>query len=380
VSDKEIYEAFIDWLNKAWFNVPEADELVPLVKARYTPEEAELLTGMPFSTKTLAELAEMKQMDPAELGPKLDALAGKGLVYRSAKSDHVRYRLNDALFVYLRSAFWAGRSDEDSKAIAPLANRYYYNGFFEQYDDSHYKGLRTVPVDETVEDTRQILPYDDVVKIVNDQDYWSVSHCACRHRKNIDPDSPGCTYPTETCLHFGSLGRYIVENGMGREITREETIEILGRCADDGLVHGASNWEEHVDTICNCCKCCCLFLEAFHKLGHSGSLSPSNYRARIDVENCKGCGLCVKRCPMEAVHLEESPQANNKTGKVAVLDREICIGCGVCAHKCPAEAIVLEECEEIRKPARNAHEYMRQYLGDRKAAQAERAETAAKQQ
>jgi len=80
------------------------------------------------------------------------------------------------------------------------------------------------------------------------------------------------------------------------------------------------------------------------------------------------------------VHLEESPQANNKTGKVAVLDREICIGCGVCAHKCPAEAIVLEECEEIRKPARNAHEYMRQYLGDRKAAQAERAETAAKQQ
>ena len=82
--------------------------------------------------------------------------------------------------------------------------------------------------------------------------------------------------------------------------------------------------------------------------------------------------MCVKRCPMEALGLEESPGANNKTGKVAVLNREICIGCGVCAYKCPAEAIVLEEREEIREPPKDVRDFTRSFIADRKAADARR--------
>ena len=105
MSDEAIYKGLIEWLNQAWFKLPEADELIPFLKARYTPEEAEFLTGMPFVTKTLDELAEMKQMDPAELGPKLDAMARKGLVWRRVKNGRTGYRLNDT-FTALRTAFW----------------------------------------------------------------------------------------------------------------------------------------------------------------------------------------------------------------------------------------------------------------------------------
>ena len=147
MSDEAVYTALLEWLNQAWYKLTEADEQMPFLKARYTPEEAELLTGMPWSTKTLDELAELKQMDPAELGPKMDELARKGLVWRRVKNGEVGYRLNDSFFA-LRTAFWPGGTDETTMKLAPLANKYFYDGMFDQWADVHRKGLRTVPIHE----------------------------------------------------------------------------------------------------------------------------------------------------------------------------------------------------------------------------------------
>jgi len=372
MSEESIYRDFIDWLGSTWWGLPESDELMPLIKARYAVEEAQFLTGMPFwgpsRGKTLEELAKVKQMDAAELGPLLDALAGKGVVYRGGQGKSIRYGLNDSFFTLLRSSFWPGGTDEISKTAAPLVNRYFYDGFFDQYADAHTKGLRTLPVEGTIDDTRQFLPYEDVVKVLESQEHFCVATCPCRHRKKLDPDSPDCRHPTEVCLHFGNLAHYMVEQGLGREITREEAREILAKAADSGLVHGVTNWQQDVDTICNCCKCCCMWFDAYHVLNHSKSLDTSNYIACTNAETCEGCGLCVKRCPMEALRLEDSPELDNKTGKVAVLDRELCIGCGVCVHKCPTKSLVLERREVTHDPPENVYEYGMRFVADRRAA------------
>ena len=76
-----------------------------------------------------------------------------------------------------------------------------------------------------------------------------MSHCACRTRYKHDPDYVDSQFPSEVCLHFNELGRYIVENDLGREITKEETIEILKSAAAAGLVHGVANYEKSPDTI-----------------------------------------------------------------------------------------------------------------------------------
>ena len=238
----------------------------------------------------------------------------------------------------------------------------------DQFAEAHTKGLRAIPIDKTVEDPRRILPYEDVVRYVESQDYCTVSNCPCRQRKNLDPDSPDCKHPVEVCLHFGTLGHYIVENGLGREITKEETREILKKAAESGLVHAISNWQEGADTICNCCQCCCLFFEAYHVLKHDKSHDVSNYRVRTNPETCKGCGFCVKRCPMDALELQESPLATNKKGLVAVLTPELCLGCGVCVYKCPTKSLILERREEDTPPPKDAREWMERWYRDKQAA------------
>ena len=377
MSDEVIYREFIDWFKLSW-PLPEAEELLPLVKARFSPEEAAFLTDMPHGMTRLGDLAEQKGMDPAELGPKLDGLARRGVVYRRVVGDRVLYKLNDAFFTFLRSSYWAGSEDETTKSLAPLTNKYFLNGFFENWADVHYQGLRTLPIEETIADTRQVLPYEDVVELAKSLDYPTVSYCPCKQRKNLDSGSDDCEHPGEVCLHFGDLGRYVVENGMGREITHEETLEILREAAKSGLVHGVSNWLDDVDTICNCCKCCCMWLEGHHVLEHPMSLSSSNYRVQNDDEKCKACGLCVSRCPMEALRLEESPEANNKRGQVSVATIERCIGCGVCVYTCPVEALTLERREVTEDPPKDVREFAGHFLRDMQAARVRREQAAAK--
>jgi ferredoxin len=367
VSEDGAYQAFIEWLKLSW-HLPETEDLLALVKERYSPQQAIFLTNLPLGLTKLEDLAEMKGMDPAELGPELDELSRQGVVYRRVEGDTVLYKLNDAFFTFLRSSFWAGRFDEQTQALAPLTNKYYLNGFFQNWAYVHQQGLRTLPIEKTIAETKQILPYEDVVKVLDSLDYFAVSTCPCKHRKNLDPGASDCKHPDEVCLHFGDLGRYTVENDLGREITREEAHEILRRAAKSGLVHGLSNWLEGVDTLCNCCKCCCMWLEQYHVLNHPMSLSPSNYRIQDDHERCKACGLCVKRCPTEARWLEEFPEANNRFGQVAMHKEERCIGCGVCVYTCRAEALTLVGRETIEDPPKDVGEFVKNHLTDIQAA------------
>ncbi|HLV09742.1 MAG TPA: 4Fe-4S binding protein, partial [Halanaerobiales bacterium] len=60
----------------------------------------------------------------------------------------------------------------------------------------------------------------------------------------------------------------------------------------------------------------------------------------IYVNNkCTGCGICVDRCPFNAIELRD--------GKAVIL--ETCTLCGSCVKACPVEAIIIEKREGEEK-------------------------------
>ena len=50
--------------------------------------------------------------------------------------------------------------------------------------------LRSIPINETVESPSQLLPFEDIMQVVDNYEFYSVSHCCCRMRYNLDADYP----------------------------------------------------------------------------------------------------------------------------------------------------------------------------------------------
>ena len=250
MADEKIYEKFIAWMKKAPPGFPDSEDMIALIKARYTPEDAILLTGMPFDYKTIEELAEIKGLNAVDLQPRMDGLAKKGVVWKIFQYGKDRYRLCDLFLVFYRSVYWGGGRNSEHYVMAPLLNKT-FEEHFENFAHAHTRGLRTLPIENVIEDSRGVMPFEDVLKVLDDQDFFCVGNCSCKAKHNLDPDHENCRhYPfEENCVHFGDFARYMVENGHGRELTREECRDVLIRCAEEGLVHGVSNWLNPVDTI-----------------------------------------------------------------------------------------------------------------------------------
>lgn len=376
MSDREVYAGLIDHLRNWIFDLPESQLLLPMLEMRFTPEEAEFLSRFPHIPSTMEQLSGIYGIPADELMAVMQAMMRKGFIYRVEGRTAVRYSLPDSIFVFYRMPGWKGDEDALNRELAPLINRYYIDEMGADFMGYPTKGLRAIPIAHTVEDTKHITPYEDVMAFLEWQDYHSVSTCPCRHRHNLDPAFETCKHETENCLHFGRLGRYIVQNDMGREISPEETREILEAAAEAGLVHGISNTMEGMDTICNCCSCCCLMLEPVRLIppeqrGHQRS----NYMLEMNHDTCKACGLCAKRCPMDALELKDKegvPKVDESGKKLKARDTKevvfqpnLCIGCGVCVYKCPTQSLSLVHRETEEDIPENMSDIGSRFLTER---------------
>jgi len=52
----------------------------------------------------------------------------------------------------------------------------------------------------------------------------------------------------------------------------------------------------------------------------------------IDPDKCKGCMICKKNCPADAISGEKK--------EPHLINRDLCTRCGVCFEKCPFDAIL----------------------------------------
>ena len=56
--------------------------------------------------------------------------------------------------------------------------------------------------------------------------------------------------------------------------------------------------------------------------------------AKVNADECVGCGTCVDECPSEAISMNDND--------IAVINADECTDCGMCVDACPTEAITME--------------------------------------
>jgi ferredoxin len=239
---------------------------------------------------------------------------------------------------------WMKRGNLDRKKLASLFQQYTFPHFWDANWGHGEKmtTFRVLPAEGAFADEYvEVLDYEKVTSIVERSEHFSLAMCSCRHELEHEGNRAcACKTPLELCAIMGTSAETVVRHGFGREVSKTEMLEHFSRAREMGLVFNADNVQCGLRFICSCCGCCCNVLRGVRR-GYANSIVSSNYIAQVSPEACSGCGLCTKKCPVEAIQAvaDVTPLAGRRACSEVIEAR--CIGCGVCATKCKTGAIKL---------------------------------------
>ncbi len=304
-----------------------------ILKRLFTPEEARLACALTLLAEDARVIAYRSGLPLAEASSLLDSLDRKRLIISFVEEGKpTRYMAQQFLV-----GFWETQVDRLDRELVELFEEYLpvyaASGLWGQNPQ-----LRTVPVRESIPNPSGALPYEQVETLLASHSAFAVANCICRQEMRILGND--CGKPLETCLVFDGAAENFVRTGRGRAITRQEALDILSAAEKAGLVLQAGN-DQTPGNICMCCGCCCGVLRSLKLHPQPASQVSSPYFAVLDRERCSGCGVCVRRCQMDALTIVD--------GK-AVLDLDRCIGCGLCVTTCKRGALTLERKPKARQP------------------------------
>ena len=292
----------------------------------FTPNEAEIMLHLrPFPEK-VADIAERAGKDKTELGETLYDMSKRGLILRYTAPDNELYYFLIPWVI----GIWEFQLNNLTQENIKLYEKYFEEGVVPAQRNRKVGEFRVIPVEKEIEGDTEIQPYEMVSQIIESNTRFAVADCICR--KEARMLGKGCDHLLETCLSLGASADFYIENGLGREISKEEAKEILLKAEEDGLIHCSTNSAGNKAFICNCCGCCCKYLALVTKYGNPNAIARSNYYAVIDQETCTDCGTCVERCQVNAIRSE-----NDYT----VIEKDRCIGCGLCASACTTGSITM---------------------------------------
>jgi len=365
----DIYERLATHLSSLGMGYPPKEELLEILKDNLSSLEASVALLLPtrvipFEPVSVSSIASSSNMSEKELIKILDNLAHRGLLFSGkTASGEKGYALQQFGYGFPQTFFWRGLHTPHAKTMAKLVVKYAKRDqIYQIYGSTETKAFRYIPSFFNIKpEEHAVFPLELMDQVVEKAKVIALVHCACRATADL-LERRECTHPLENCMKYDELAEYVIETGIGKEITKTRALEIINSSEEQGLIHLVDNAQEGIKHTCNCCHCCCWSVGTIRRRRIPRDVLMATYYIRkTDLDTCTGCGLCVDACPVNAVTMHDN---------LPVVDEEWCIGCGVCGRPCPVSAVQLVRKSEIIPP-KNFIELHNRILKERHQPQAD---------
>ena len=238
----------------------ESGALRALLEHLISPRQADLAVAMPGNPDELADKLAIDR--PAALSDIHD-MYRKGVIFPKNRSTMEKCR-------FARTAFELHDAVGSRLSTDPQADPTLYRLLWDfrrsgMDQDTAARAaefpapvIRVLPPYKLVKDHPQLLPSENLEKLLEAQTRIAEAGCTCRKTKRALGDA--CTTTTEGhCVVFGRAADNCITRGTAREISKDEAMEFFLKMEEDGVIH---NWPNYAGTElfigCNCCPCCCI--------------------------------------------------------------------------------------------------------------------------
>lgn len=324
---------------------------IKILKLLFTPEEAAIaihLSALPEPldkiykrvTKSGISISKERLEDLLNNLNEKGAIQGGGSVF-DKKHNRRRYRLLPwAIGIF---EYQLGRV---TKEFAKLAEEYSLGVFYKEFHNKNKLGqMRTIPIEKSLSPDYTVSTYDNIRNIIaNKVDKIAIMNCVCREQHDILEEPCDLSSTRRCCVMFNDAAERRINDGIGKEVSKEEFFEILKKYQKEGFVLQPEN-SQNPHFMCVCCGCCCGVLKMAKQYPKPAEYYSNNFYAQSNPELCNGCETCVKRCQMDAITLE-----NEK----AIVNLDRCIGCGNCVPTCGMKAMKLYKKDKSVTPPKSS--------------------------
>ncbi|NHI93086.1 MAG: 4Fe-4S dicluster domain-containing protein [Candidatus Lokiarchaeota archaeon] len=359
MTEIDYYDIVREKLNVEPLRVPKHEKTIELLKVLWDEDVIKVLSYFPAIGKggtSVKELIEKSGLEKNFIRTALKKAVDKKTIVKEGRA----YGLAPLLPGIFEAYFIARQDTEENLNKAAKIFRYIFKHFpefkpnFINPDFGLFRPLlpigkdqkNLIEINEAVNSETQVLTYELVEDLINNNNEFAVIPCQCRYVGELSGEPCEVASADMGCFCAGRSAIAMVDAGIGRRLNKEEAIEYLKKTEKAGLVHCSSNSKggEHLMFICNCCGCHCGALNPV-KQGYK-TVVPSNYTPVVDEKTCVQCKVCVKKCPMETISFNEE---ENKV----IINLDYCIGCGVCATNCAKNAIKMNKTKNEIPPEKN---------------------------
>jgi Fe-S-cluster-containing hydrogenase component 2 len=319
------YEKLRQILNKHPVGAPKSKAFDEILRTLFTPDEVEAALGMGFAPRSIGRIASITNLSEGEVHKRCESMANKGIVFSREKGGEMGYALLPTIPGIFEFPFMTGGGTPMHDRLGKLWEKYHHEAMGNEFAGSKTPLTRVIPIEKTVSPNVEVMPYEELSKMLNLAKTFSMAKCACRVSLGA------CDHPHDVCLIFDKTAEFLMERGFAQKISRDQAEEILYRAEEVGLVHTTNNSQDRLNFVCNCCPCCCTILRGATQLQNPNAFLKSRWYAKVEPDQCVGCGVCEdERCPVDAVKVVED---------IARVNSEQCIGCGLCATTCEEDSI-----------------------------------------